>query len=110
MPPTVPKLAAWREENLSQGFTVFAFPREHQRRRRTSNPLECVNRELKRRTRVAGRFPNEASLLRLVSALLAETSEEWETGGYLPQPGNHHPALSLDAQRIYRIKLAPPYC
>ena len=52
----------------------------HQRRLRTSNPLERVNMELKRRTRVAGLFPNEASLLRLVSALLAETSEEWEIG------------------------------
>jgi putative transposase len=77
---TAPKLAAWMEENLPQGFTVFAFPREHQRRLRTSNPLERVNRELKRRTRVASLFPNETSLLRLVSALLAELSEEWETG------------------------------
>jgi transposase-like protein len=77
---TAPKLAAWMEENLPQGFTVFAFPREHQRRLRTSNPLERVNRELKRRTRVAGLFPNDASLLRLVSALLAELSDEWETG------------------------------
>jgi transposase-like protein len=77
---TAPKLAAWMEENLPQGFTVFAFPREHQRRLRTSNPLERVNRELKRRTRVASLFPNETSLLRRVSALLAETSDEWETG------------------------------
>jgi transposase-like protein len=75
-----PKLAAWMEANLPQGFTVFAFPAAHQRRLRTTNPLERVNMELKRRTRVAGLFPNEASLLRLVTALLAETSEEWETG------------------------------
>ena len=47
---------------------------------RTSNSLERVNQELKRRTRVARLFPNEASLLRWVSALLAETSEAWETG------------------------------
>jgi transposase-like protein len=77
---TAPKLAAWMEANLPQGFTVFAFPRDHQRRLRTSNPLERVNKELKRRTRVAGLFPNEASLLRLVSAILAEVSDEWETG------------------------------
>ena len=56
------------------------LPRRHQRRLRTSNALERVNMELKRRTRVAGLFPNEASLLRLVSALLAEYSDEWETG------------------------------
>lgn len=77
---TAPKLAAWMEENLPQGFTSFAFPSAHQRRLRTTNALERVNMELKRRTRVACVFPNEASLLRLVTALLAETSDEWETG------------------------------
>ena len=74
-----PKLAAWMEQNIPQGFTVFAFPAAHQRRLRTSNPLERVNRELKRRTRVAGIFPNEPSLLRLASALLVEYSDQWET-------------------------------
>lgn len=77
---TVPKLAAWLEENLPQGFTVFALPAAQQRRLRTTNALERVNMELKRRTRVAGLFPNEAALLRLVTALLAEYSDEWETG------------------------------
>lgn len=75
-----PKLAAWMEENLPQGFSVFALPVGHQGKLRTSNALERVNQELKRRTRVARLFPNEASLLRLVTALLAETSEEWESG------------------------------
>jgi len=75
-----PKLAAWMEDNLPQGLTVFALPAAHQKRLRTSNALERVNQEIKRRTRVARLFPNEASLLRLVSALLAETSEEWESG------------------------------
>lgn len=77
---TAPKLAAWMEENLPQGFSIFALPPAQQRRLRTTNALERVNMELKRRTRVAGLFPNEASLLRLVSALLAEYSDEWETG------------------------------
>jgi len=74
------KLATWLEENLPEGFTVFALPVSHRKRMRTSNPLERVNMELKRRTRVAGIFPNEASLLRLVSARLMEISEDWETG------------------------------
>jgi putative transposase len=91
---TAPKLAAWMEENLPQGLTAFAFPAAHRRRLRTSNPLERVNMELKRRTRVAGLFPNEASLLRLVSALLAETSEEWETGKTYLNMDNQNPALS----------------
>lgn len=77
---SAPKLAAWMEENLPQGCTVFALPAAHQRRLRTTNALERVNMELKRRTRIAGLFPNETSLLRLVSALLAEFSDEWETG------------------------------
>ena len=77
---SAPKLAAWLEENLPQGFTVFSLPTAHQQRLRTSNALERVNQELKRRTRVARVFPNESSLLRLITALLAETSEEWETG------------------------------
>jgi transposase-like protein len=78
--PMAPKLAAWMEENLPQGFTVFALPVAHQKRLRTSNAIERVNQEIKRRTRVARLFPNEASLLRLVTALLAEISEEWESG------------------------------
>lgn len=77
---TAPKLVTWLEENLAQGLAVFTLPAAHQRRLRTSNAIERVNQELKRRTRVASLFPNEASLLRLVTALLAETSAEWETG------------------------------
>lgn len=75
---SAPKLAAWMEENIPQGFTVFALAAAHQRRLRTSNALERVNQELRRRTRVAALFPNEASLLRLISALLCEISDEWE--------------------------------
>ena len=77
---TAPKLATWAEENLTQGFTVFQLPKEHQKRMRTTNMLERQNREIKRRTRVATLFPNEASALRLVTAVLVEISEEWETG------------------------------
>ena len=68
------------ENNLPEGFNVFALPKKHRRRMRTSNMLERLNRELKRRTRVATLFPNEASALRLVTAVLAETSDDWETG------------------------------
>jgi len=74
------KLAEWMETNLPEGLTVFAFPAEHRRRIRTINMLERVNREIRRRTRVVSIFPNEASCLRLVSALLMEISEEWLTG------------------------------
>jgi transposase-like protein len=88
---SAPKLAAWLEENLPQGFTVFALPAAHQKRLRTSNALERVNQELKRRTRVARVFPNEQSLLRLVTALLSETSDEWETGKIYLNMQNQNP-------------------
>jgi transposase-like protein len=52
----------------------------HQKRLRTSNAMERVNQEIKRRTRVARLFPNEASILRLVTALLSEISDDWESG------------------------------
>jgi len=76
---TAPKLSAWLSANVPDGLTVFILPAAHRRRLRTSNLLERLNKEIKRRTRVATLFPNEASLLRLVSAVLMEISEEWET-------------------------------
>ena len=74
-----PKLSSWLDTNVAESFTVFAFPETHRRRLRTSNLMERISKELKRRTRVATLFPNEDSLLRLVSAVLMEISEEWET-------------------------------
>lgn len=76
---SAPELSRWLEQNLPEGFTVFSLPREHRKRLRTSNAAERVNQELKRRTRVVRIFPNPASLLRLVSALLVDISEHWET-------------------------------
>ena len=73
-------LASGMEENIPQGLTVFAFPQLHHRRLRTTNGLERLNREIRRRSRIAAIFPNEASCLRLVTALVMETSEEWVTG------------------------------
>lgn len=75
-----PKLASWMTANLTQGFTVFEFPEAHRQRLRTSNICERLNKEIKRRTRIAALFPNEASCLRLVTAVVLEVSEEWLTG------------------------------
>jgi transposase-like protein len=77
---SAPRLSAWLEDNLSEGFSVFDFPLEHRRTIRTTNSLERINKEIRRRTRVVGVFPNEASCLRLISALLMEISEEWQIG------------------------------
>jgi transposase-like protein len=76
---SAPKLVQWAEEAIPEGFTVFALPASHRRRLRTTNLLERVNEEIKRRTRVARLFPNEASCLRLVSAILMEISDDWQT-------------------------------
>ena len=75
-----PKWATWMEENLPEGRSVVAFPAAHRRLIRTTNGLERLNQEIRRRTRVARLFPNEAACLRLVTAVVMEISEEWETG------------------------------
>jgi putative transposase len=76
---SAPRLADWLERNIPEGLAVFALPPSHRKRLRTINMLERLNKELKRRTRVATLFPNEASALRLVSAVAMEISDEWET-------------------------------
>ena len=83
---SAPKLAEWLEENAPEGLTVFALPEHHRRRLRTSNPIERgVQQELKRRTIKVRVFPNEESLLRLVSAVLVEIDEKWvvDTKAYI---------------------------
>jgi len=73
------QLADWLEKNIPEGLTVFDFPAEHRRRIRTTNGLERVSREIARRTRVVSIFPNEAACLRLISAILMEIDEAWQT-------------------------------
>ncbi len=77
---SAPKLATWVEENVPEGLTVFELPAARRRKLRTTNGLERIHREIKRRTRVVGLFPNEASVERLISAVLMEIDEDWTTG------------------------------
>jgi len=82
------KLATWAEENVPEGFAVFdlGLTTSQRRRLRTSNAIENLNQQVKRRTRVVRIFSNEEALLRLASAVLMEISEEWESGKrYLPR-------------------------
>ena len=74
------KVAEHLEEHIEECLSCLAFPESHRRRIRTTNGLERLNQEIKRRTRVVRIFPNERSCLRLVSALAVEQSEEWITG------------------------------
>lgn len=82
-----PKLTEWMEENISEGLTVFQFPENQRKKLRTNNVMERLNKEIKRRTRVASIFPNEASCLRLVTAIAVEVSDDWGSAKrYLPSP------------------------
>lgn len=74
-----PKLAEWAETAIPEGLTIFEFPSAHQRRLRTTNLVERINEEIKRRTRVARLFPNEQSCERLVTAIVMEIAEDWQT-------------------------------
>jgi putative transposase len=72
-------LSQWLEANIPEGLTVFAFPASHRRLLRTTNGLERLTREIRRRSRTIGIFPSEASSLRLVTAVVMEISDEWLT-------------------------------
>jgi putative transposase len=74
------KIAEHIEEHIEECLACLAFPEGHRRRIRTTNGLERLNQEIKRRTRVVRIFPNRESCLRLVTALAVEHSEEWLTG------------------------------
>jgi putative transposase len=77
---TASRLADWMAENIPEGLAVFSFPVAHRRFIRTTNGVERLHREIRRRARVVSIFPNQASCLRLVSAVLAEISDEWLIG------------------------------
>ena len=71
------KLVAWVEENIEETLTFYRLPAQHHKHLKSTNMLERLNEELKRRTHVVRIFPNGASCLRLVRALAVETHENW---------------------------------
>ena len=92
------------------GLAVFALPAKHRKRLRTTNMLERLHEEINRRSRVARLFPNEASLLRLVSAIEMEISEDWIAGKrYLDmnaETENESESADSNEKRIYRKNVA----
>ena len=72
-----PKLCTWVEENIDETLSFYRLPRQHHKHLKSSNMLERLNEEIKRRTLVVRIFPNEESCLRLIRALATETHENW---------------------------------
>ncbi|MCK5833994.1 transposase [bacterium] len=75
-----PDVTEWIEETIDDTFAIYAFPASHRRKLKSTNMLERVNQELKRRTHVVRIFPNVRACLRMCGTLCMEYSEEWSTG------------------------------
>jgi len=95
--PRVAELLADAETDL---LAHFAFPETHRSRIRSTNPLERLNKEIKRRTAVVGIFPNRASVIRLVGMILAEQDDEWQDGRCYFRPET---MAAIDATTIEEV-------
>jgi putative transposase len=99
--PNLPKLAALMDEAETDVLASMTFPAAHRAKLRSTNPIERLNGEIKRRTEVVRIFPNEEAITRLVGAILLEQNDEWavQRSRYMTletiAPLSHDPIVSL---------------
>ena len=119
--PKVPKLAVLMDEAEHDVLAYMSFPREHRQKLHSTNPIERLHAEVKRRTNVVGIFPNEAAITRLVGAILLEQNDEWAVSRrYMTlesiAPLLHHSAghdlgeLLFQTQSIFLVPFTVPGC
>lgn len=103
MRPKLPKLATLMDDAEPDVLAYMTFPKEHRAKLHSTNPIERLNGEIKRRTEVVGIFPNEAAITRLIGAILMEQSDEWavQRGRYMSletmAPVSDNPIVMLSA-------------
>ena len=103
MRPKLPKLATLMDDAEPDVLAYMTFPKEHRAKLHSTNPIERLNGEIKRRTEVVGIFPNEGAITRLIGAILMEQSDEWavQRGRYMSletmAPVSDNPIVMLSA-------------
>jgi putative transposase len=93
--PRWPKLGALMDESEHEVLAYMSFPAQHRAKLHSTNPLERLNKEVKRRADVVGIFPGEAAIVRLIGAVLLEANDEWQL---------QHRYMQVEAM----AELAPP--
>lgn len=101
-----PKAAAVVEQAEEDVLAYFGFPDAHRRQIRSTNPLERINKELRKRIRVVGIFPNEAAAVRLLTMILVEQHDEWQVGRHYFSANSMRQLRSPDSMAVLEDQLA----